>query len=347
MVRGLFVASLLLAVWGVGVSAQSCGGSYVIQRGDSLSGIAANIYRNAFRWTQVYQANVETIGADPDKILVGQRLELPCVDGLPETNAATLAVAPDPAPQPAPINISLLALEGLPPFSDQGLPNGGMITELIEKASNRAFSGLPERARKLQPVKSLSLINAEENTVPVSFPWLASECTAAVTTTCQQAILSDPVFEVLVVLFTNKDQPVSFRQERDIAGKVLCTATKASEQELDAQGRGWVESGLVDLRVEPSVAQCFEALMSGAVDAVVINEFTGRSVTQEMGIEDHVQALTKAPLSISMIYAAVPRAAPRAEEAISLLNAGLRALRKSGEFQAVLDRHLKRMWQGS
>ncbi|MFI1440046.1 LysM peptidoglycan-binding domain-containing protein [Streptomyces fructofermentans] len=48
-------------------------GDYTVRSGDTLSGIAA---RHGTTWQRIHAANREVIGADPDRILPGQRLEL-------------------------------------------------------------------------------------------------------------------------------------------------------------------------------------------------------------------------------------------------------------------------------
>ena len=77
---GAFCAALSIAVT---ASAQSCGGIYKIKGGDTLSGIADNQYEDARKWSAIFNANREQIGDSPNKIRVGQRLNLPCINGLP------------------------------------------------------------------------------------------------------------------------------------------------------------------------------------------------------------------------------------------------------------------------
>ncbi|WP_215450736.1 transglycosylase family protein [Streptomyces sp. ATCC 21386] len=48
-------------------------GDYTVRQGDSLSGIAT---RHGTTWRQVYAANRNVIGGDPDLIVPGQRLDL-------------------------------------------------------------------------------------------------------------------------------------------------------------------------------------------------------------------------------------------------------------------------------
>ena len=51
-------------------------GTYVVQKGDSLSRIAKERYGNANQWAKIYEANRDQI-KDPDLIYPGQTLKIP------------------------------------------------------------------------------------------------------------------------------------------------------------------------------------------------------------------------------------------------------------------------------
>lgn len=57
--------------------AATTGDSYTVVSGDSLSKIAKNHYGDAAKWHQIYEANKDIIGSNPDKIEIGQELTLP------------------------------------------------------------------------------------------------------------------------------------------------------------------------------------------------------------------------------------------------------------------------------
>lgn len=52
--------------------------THVVQKGDSLSTIAEQVYGKAGRWTDIYAANRDVLD-DPDCIHAGQVLQLPAV----------------------------------------------------------------------------------------------------------------------------------------------------------------------------------------------------------------------------------------------------------------------------
>ena len=50
---------------------------YIVQKGDTLTSIATERLGKPNKWRYIYSYNIYTIGEDPDKILVGQVLNIP------------------------------------------------------------------------------------------------------------------------------------------------------------------------------------------------------------------------------------------------------------------------------
>ncbi len=53
------------------------GTQYTVKSGDNLTTIAQKYYNSADSWREIYNANTDTIGANPNKIYPGQVLTLP------------------------------------------------------------------------------------------------------------------------------------------------------------------------------------------------------------------------------------------------------------------------------
>ena len=58
-------------------AAAPTGDTYTVVSGDSLSKIATHHYGDAAKWHQIYEANKDLIGSNPNLIQVGQVLTLP------------------------------------------------------------------------------------------------------------------------------------------------------------------------------------------------------------------------------------------------------------------------------
>ena len=51
--------------------------THTVVSGDSLSAIARKYYDDADKWNDIYEANKETIGDNPNALRVGQELTIP------------------------------------------------------------------------------------------------------------------------------------------------------------------------------------------------------------------------------------------------------------------------------
>ena len=57
--------------------------TYTVVKGDSLSKIAKTFYGHAGKWKQLYEANKDVVGSNPDLIKPGQVLVIPELGGTP------------------------------------------------------------------------------------------------------------------------------------------------------------------------------------------------------------------------------------------------------------------------
>ncbi len=91
--RNLFFASglALTAMAGSAVAQEACS-NYVVERGDSLREISLRVFGSTdFR--QIYNANKDAIGKDPNIIRVGMTLKIPCPTNRSAANTADLTEA--------------------------------------------------------------------------------------------------------------------------------------------------------------------------------------------------------------------------------------------------------------
>ncbi len=351
--RFLAVAAVTIGLGASASEAATCGGVYTVKRGDSLSVISDTLYKNASMWTVIHQANIDKIGPKPNNIRVGMKLRLTCIDGLPTglaggteastTTAAPITVAPGTAATRK--KITLLVADDYKPFMDRSLPNGGMVIDVMQqvmKAANPpegySFIWVNDFSAHLEPLLSNALLD-------VGVPWLKPACSSNPNAyRCKNFEFSDPMFEMLILLFTNRNNPIVFNSDADIVGKNLCRPKGYYTHDLDKDGRNWVADGKITLTRPNSVKECFELLLDGKVDAVALNEFTGRAMIKEMGVKDQVKIIDTRPLSIEGLHALVHKTHPRAKELIAMINRGLRDIKVSGEYQKIIDSHMTRIW---
>lgn len=350
------VALSCVMAMGGAVAADTCGGTYTVQRGDSLSVIANTLYRNASMWTLIHATNAAKIGADPDTIQTGMTLTLGCVGGLPvglENGTPKAQALTQITPTFAKITpgtaatrqkINLMTGSDYAPFTDVNLPNGGILADVVNAAmaeanpdAGYAIHWVEGWDSHLEPLLSNALLD-------MGFPWIKPDCAATPTEyRCANFKFSDPMFEMLMLLFVNASDPLPFAQDTDVHGATLCRPSGYAVHQLDRPDRRWLADGHVTLVQPHAVADCFQMLAAGEVDGVVINEFTGRTAIKTLGLKDVVEVAPR-PLAIEGLHVLVHKTHPRADDLIETINAGLRGIKQNGTYRRIVDTHMTRVW---
>ena len=332
------------ALAGAPVQAETCGGTYQVQPGENLSMIAARLYDDPALWERLHAENLDLIGESPDAMRAGMVLTLPCVDGRPKAIGQKAATAPATVKA----ELKVLTASGYAPFSDRDLPDGGLIAAVVNAAltqaapqSGHTIHWIEDREAHLDPLLSNALMD-------MGFPWPLPPCEDdPQRRECQLLLYSDPIFEMLSVLFVATDSAASFTSLDDMQGKRLCRPAGFPTHDLDRNGRQWVADDRVTLVQPNSAADCVELVLDGKADAMAMDEFLGRMALRQSGAEGKIVALSDMPISIETLHVAVPKAHPQARQILAVFNAGLQKIRENGTFQDILTTHLTAFWKGS
>jgi polar amino acid transport system substrate-binding protein len=158
-------------------------------------------------------------------------------------------------------------------------------------------------------------------------------------------LYSEPVFEFLIAIFAPAGAPLPFADPKDLHGRALCRSDGLTAHMLDRGGFDWLQDDAIDLLSAATPEACFEHLVAGEVDGVVVNEFTGRATVTAMGLNG-VVGIVSPPLGIISLHAAVPASDGSASETLQRINGGLGNIRANGQFENILERHLVRVWAG-
>lgn len=353
MKRFLVAAALALAASATIAAAQACGGVYTVERGDSLSLIADRQYKNATKWTEVHRNNLSTIGKNPNALRVGMELRLGCINGLPVgLPGATKTIAPvtetagtTPTRRKLEQSINIVTAGDFAPFTDQSLENEGLISDVVHTAMRSSQSNdnyrvhwVNDWSSHLDPLMSSAMMD-------MAFPWYKPDCAGSPDSyRCANFHFSDPMFEMLILLFVEKTRPIPFARDSDIEGRTLCRPAGYFTHDLDRADRRWITDGKINLKQPQTVKECFDLLVSGDVDAVAMNEFTGRAAMKDLGLKDQVEVVQGRPLSIEGLHVLVHKEHPSADALLSTINGGLDAIKLSGAYQQVIDRHMSKIW---
>ena len=358
---GIVVLAGLWCAVAAAAQAQTCGDDYTMQDGDSLAKIAAKVYGKSSQWTLIFYANQDRFAAGQVLVTPGLVIRIPCLD-----TVAPTAKAPDPATgtskadSSAPTvlsseikRIQFLTASDYAPFTDSALPNGGMLTDVVNvamtefKADTKAafdfnIAWVNDWAAHLNP---LLITRAFD----MGFPWAKPNCQAFeeldvnAKYRCQKFFFSDPLFEEQTLVFLKKDSPIKMESESELVGKKLCRPTGYTTFDLDEQGRNWVKDKKVTLLSPPNVETCLRMLIDGTADAMPINEMTGRAAMIRLDLADKLRVIDK-PISFITLHVIIAKSHPNARAMLYYVNAAIAKLKASGNYDQIVERHLQQFW---
>ncbi len=142
-VRVLYLAGLLSVISPDSAAlaqAIECGSPYTVSPGDTLSSIASRAYGvgSTSNVDRLYFANRDIIGGNPNRIVVGRALRVPCPDDVPGTGEAAAGTDPaaDPAtaltPDPAGTGTITATFDAAPALEPTpAVPTGGARVEIV------------------------------------------------------------------------------------------------------------------------------------------------------------------------------------------------------------------------
>ena len=330
------LTAALLTLAAPAAATEACGGTHVVQNDETLRDIAVRYYGDARKWSALYYANAAELEGQLGDLQPGTELQIQCLDTANGPEATTPLQDPD-------AELRMLTGGNYPPFTDQDLPNKGLITEIVNAAMEAAPYPVSFAIDWNDAWSEHLFPLLDEHRYDMGFPWLQPNCPNPKNERCRNFHFSDPLFEMLILLFARADNPIPFAKDADIIGKTLCRPAGYYTHDLDRADRQWITKNLVTLRTPETPDACFDLLMQGEVDAVALNEFLGRSKIHELGLDQDVVALDR-PVSIEGLHLVISKTHPRGTTHRYRFNAGMAKLKDSQRFQEIVGRHLSRFW---
>lgn len=332
----LAAATGLMTVNAQQAEAQELCSVYTVVSGDTLSQIASRAeLRGGFQF--LFNANTNVLSS-PNLVEIGQKLVIPCADGsLPSSQTASVVtVAPrvTAAPtiaQPA----SFVTASGYAPFTDEALPEGGMMTQMVSRAME---IGNPDQEFRVVFVNDWGSHLTEllpSGVFDMGFPWFLPDCTKVDILSepnamrCTDFNASDPFYEAGVSYYALNDSEYAAATEyTELYGATLCRPDGWFS--FDLEGEGLVAPN-IELVFATSEEACWERMLAGEVDIVTYDTLPAQDDARDLGIEDQVTEMTALASSVTL-HVFTPKTNPNGEAYLQTLNAGLEQLRLSGEW---------------
>jgi Bacterial extracellular solute-binding proteins, family 3 len=238
------------------------------------------------------------------------------------------------------------------PLADEQLPEGGLILSLLRASlSTSGADGFEELALRWTKAAATPP-QIETATVDIVLPLEGADCdqpndlTQALAVLCDAALFSEPLLQVVVALFAPSDSTFSFDTDEGIFGKTVCVAQDHDVSVLNGAGRSWVALKRVAVLRHSTLIECVAAVQGRAADAFVATDLEGRYVLDRLGLKQAFKMQAR-PVATRGVHAAVPREHAKGAEVIAAIDRGLKQLKQSDAYAAIVQKHLTSLWDSS
>lgn len=282
---------------------------------------------------------------------------------LPRPNAAAevaVVTSPDSEPfavssVPAPVEagkgqagLLRIVASRRQPLVDDSRQGGGIVTEILTSglaADGAAGVQLTWSSDRQTDLDGL----VEGKSFDAGLAWATTDCDSVSDLSEQSAVLCDqflftePILQVLTVLFARSDSGITFAADGEMAGKSLCLPDGADEAELNRGGRGWLRQRTVTLVRASTLADCFKMVAARDADVVMASEIEGRTALAASGFAGEIEMLER-PLATESLAAVVAKSHPKAVAVVERINAALAKVKANGGYYSLVDKHLVALW---
>ena len=231
---------------------------------------------------------------------------------------------------PLPKELHLLTGNDFKPWSDQSLPNGGIITEIVQTTFKKI--GIDTTIEWLPWKRGYHRVVADKNGDYATFPYSHSNKRAA------EVYYSIPLLISGLTIFVLDKSSVAtdYKNQTALHGLRFCTGLGYAFDDFVPL----VESGKISLKKFSNIESCFLSIKAGRADAVVINKHVGRGILASLFKEGH-DFRTLKEHKPSVYHLVVNKEYPNTLDILHEFNKSLVALQKSGVIEKIISQHMR------
>ncbi|WP_025897753.1 substrate-binding periplasmic protein [Sneathiella glossodoripedis] len=225
--------------------------------------------------------------------------------------------------------LSLATGNNFPPFADENLPSGGMVTEIITEIFK--LSNIPHTVIHLPWKRTYQ--EARVGVHDGIFPYYETEKRK------KSFLFSDPLYATKASIFVSRDLLQTPSSEAELDGLRFCRAEGYS---IPEELRDQVNSGKINVIRTLENTYSLRMLLIKRCDFVVWNNIVSADMfRREKGSEEKLKRL---PIewAPSTMHFLISKQHPNAEAIIQTVNTGLKTLKETGVYDTIVDRHLNR-----
>jgi polar amino acid transport system substrate-binding protein len=229
--------------------------------------------------------------------------------------------------------LNLVTGDQYAPFTDQRLPHGGMLSEMMKVIFHKMGYAVHI---DFKPWKR-GYMEAREGLYLGTFPYAKTD------ERLREFLYSEPLHVVREVFYVRRDATIRYAQDEDLTGLTVCRPLGYLLSDIQPL----LDAKIVTVQQPSQLENCFRMLELKRVDLVVINDTVGKEVVASIygaSGQSAFKILEKSLAELSLHFI-ISKQNPDGSLYIQAFNTALEELKRDGTLDAIVRKHLKHPYQ--
>ncbi len=231
---------------------------------------------------------------------------------------------------PLPKELKLISGDDFKPWSDQSMPNGGVITEIVQTVFKQA--GIQTTIKWLPWKRGFHNVVSGNGGDYGTFPYSYTNKRAL------DVYYSIPILTSGLTIFVLQSSSIvtNYNGPSALKGLRFCTGVGYAFTDFKAM----LDSEAITLKRLSNINHCFASIKAGRMDAVILNQHVGWGIVRSLyGNKHGFRALKEHRPSV--YHLVVNKEHPNTLDILHQFNKSLVKLKKSGVIDEIVNRHMK------
>jgi ABC-type amino acid transport substrate-binding protein len=229
-----------------------------------------------------------------------------------------------------------------PPLTNDQDRGGGIALKIFISALNAA--GIPVSIQWTGSEREL-LSKIASKAADAGVFWQSSNCEKPVNQSaieaelCDGAILTDPLMQAVLAVFTRIDTPLDSNGANATQSRVICVPDSYTMPEEVWAAIPWLKGARVKAVRPKTLIDCLAAVDQREADALIAIEAEARFAIEKLKLSQSFQISQRSPVAASL-HAVIAKDNPRQAQLAQIINEALAKFKAGGAYGDIMASHL-------
>jgi uncharacterized protein len=229
-----------------------------------------------------------------------------------------------------------------PPLTNEQEKGGGIALQILASALNAA--GIPITLQWVDSEREL-LSRVTAKAADAGVFWRSANCekpanqSASEAELCDSAILTEPLMQAVIAVFTRIDTPLDKGTSNDAQSRVLCIPDSHTVPVEVWETIPWLKGARIKTVRPKTLIDCLAAVDQREADALIAIEAEARFAIDKLKLSQSFQISQRSTVTTGL-HALIAKDNPRQAQLIKTINEALAKFKASGAYSGIMASHL-------